>query len=50
MWLQVEDAVDGGRVFVVAGMPQLADYVYQDYQVRVQALQGQMQQVRICLG
>ena len=32
----------GSRVFVVSGMPQLADYVYQDYSTRTEALKEKM--------
>ncbi len=33
--------MDGGSVFVVPGMPQLADYVYRDYQTRMESLKEQ---------
>ena len=47
---QVEEGVAGGRIFVVGGMPQLADYVYKDYHVRINALEAKVQHVSIIAG
>ena len=44
---QAGEGVAGERVFLVGGMPQLADFVYRDYHSRIQALNSQVQHTKV---